>query len=350
MASKSKKNSNDGAGLDLEAILDAALKDGSDSKKKSSKSKKNSTDNLLDEAAKILGGAGLDLNSILDAAFKEEPKKSSKTKNSTKGGLLDEAAKVLSGSGLDLESILDAAMGTSSSKKKSSSSSSKKKSSEADSIFDLLMGEEAYYPQISEKTYWAAREKFQKNIPEKVTASTLTNATGLKADTVKSTVLPALEAMCLTKNGKPTSRMKAWVNDDKYEATCAQIREDLYPSSLKKLPFNTQTQQNAVVSWFKKNANVSEATAKKMLAVFLLMSAPKLKEAKKSDSKSGTSTKKTTSAKKTSPEVVVDSVKVTTKSGKSTITVKVIADEGISKKALAEKLSAAAADAYSQMK
>ena len=276
----------------------------------------------------------------------------SKSNNSTKGGLLDDAAKMLDGTGLDLESILDAALNSGSGSKKKSSSGSKKKSSKTDSLVDKILGEEAYYPQISEKTYWATREKFQKSIPEKVTASTLTNATGLKADTVKSTVLPALEAMGLIKNGKPTSRMKAWVNDDKYEVTCAQIREDLYPSSLKKLDFNTKTQQNSVVSWFKKNANVSEATAKKMLTVFLLLSAPKLKEAKKADaaSKSSTSTKKTTAVKKAAPEVVIDSVKVTTKSGKSTITVKIIADEGITKKALTEKFSAAAADAYSQMK
>lgn len=280
-------------------------------------------------------------------------------KSNVKGGLLEDIAGALDGSGVSLESVLDAAMNSGTSKKKSGSSS-KKKSSKSDSLISKLLGDDTYYPQFSEKTYWAIREKFQKSIPEKVTASTLTNATGLKADTVKSTVLPALEAMGLIKDGKPTTKLKAWVNDAKYEDCCGEIREKLYPSALRKLEFNTKTQQNSVVSWFKKNAGASETAAKKMLAVYLLLSVPKLKDAveekttsakktSSSSAKSGSAKKSTAIGKKSAPEAEIDSLKVTTKSGKSTITVKIIADEGITKKALTEKFTAAAADAFSQM-
>lgn len=270
--------------------------------------------------------------------------------DNAKNSLIDVAADLIGGSGLDLESVIDLAAGAAASKKKSGSSK-KKKESKSDSLISKLFSEKVEYPQFSEKTYWAIREKFQKSIPEKVTASTLTNATGLKADTIKTTVLPALALMGLLKDGKPTAKLKAWVNDNKYEETCEDIRSSVYPTSLTKLEFDTKTQQNAVISWFKKNADVSETTAKKMLAVYLLLSAPKLKETAGSAVKKAAAavTKKATgsSAKKTSAE---NTVKVTTKSGKATITAKIVVDEGITKKALTDLFASLAAEAYKQMK
>ena len=269
------------------------------------------------------------------------------SKSNAKNSLLDVAADLISGSGLDLETVLDAAAGAATKK----SGSSKKKDSKSDSLISKLIPEKTAYPQFSEKTYWAIREKFQKNIPEKVTASTLTNPTGLKADTIKSTVLPALELMGLLKDGKPTTKLKSWVNDNKYEDTCESIRNSVYPSSLTKLDFNTKTQQTSIISWFKKNADVSEATAKKMLAVYLLLAAPKLKAAA-AEKKAATTTKKSTAGTKkaSAPAAAIDSVKVTTKGGKSTITVKIVADEGVTKKALTDQFAAAAAEALKQMK
>lgn len=262
-----------------------------------------------------------------------------------KNSLLDVAADLISGSGLDLETVIDAAAGAASQK-----SGSKKKESKSDSLISKLIPEKTAYPQFSEKTYWAIREKFQKNIPEKVTASTLTNPTGLKADTVKSTVLPALELMGLLKDGKPTTKLKAWVNDSKYEDTCESIRSSVYPSSLTKLDFNTKTQQTAVINWFKKNADVSESTAKKMLAVYLLLSIPKLKESAAAKKATASAKKTETSSSKKSAATVDDTVKVTVKSGKATITIKIVADEGITKKALTDRMTAAAAEAYKQLK
>ncbi|MBQ6505045.1 MAG: DUF5343 domain-containing protein [Flexilinea sp.] len=271
-------------------------------------------------------------------------------KSDPKNSLIDVAAELIGNSGIGLDTVVDlAANAVSGASKKSGSS--KKKQSKTDSLISKLIPEKTEYPQFSEKTYWAVREKFQKSIPEKVTASTLTNATGLKTDTIKASVLPALTVLGLLKDGKPTSKLKAWVNDAKYEETCATICSAVYPASLTKLPFNTATQQDAVISWFKKNAGVSESAAKKMMAVYLLLAAPKLK-ASASDKKAAATTKKSTSTTKKSatPDAVVDSLKVTTKAGKSTITVKIIADEGITKKALTEKFTSAAADAFSQMK
>jgi len=277
-------------------------------------------------------------------------KKSAANTNS-KNSLIDVAAELIGGSGIDLDTVMDLAAGVSGSKKSGSSSRKKKDSKSESLISKLIPDNKVDYPQFSEKTYWAIREKFQKSIPEKVIASTLTGPTGLKADTVKTTVLPALTLMGLLKDGKPTTRLKAWVNDSKYEDTCASIRESVYPSSLTKLDFNTKTQQTAVLNWFKKNADVAESTAKKMMAVYLLLSIPKLKETAPTVKKAAAAAAvvKKVESKKAAAAPQTD-VKVTKRGGKVTVTVKVAADEGITKKALTDLMTAAAAEAFNQMK
>ena len=283
--------------------------------------------------------------------------KTTATGKNAKNSLIDVAADLIGGSGLNLESVIDMAASAAAPKKKSGSS--RKKESKSDSLISKLIPEKVEYPQFSEKTYWAIREKFQKSIPEKVTASTLTNATGLKADTIKTTVLPALTLMGLLKDGKPTTKLKAWVNDSKYEETCGSIREKVYPASLTKLDFNTKTQQTAVINWFKKNADVSETTAKKMMTVYLLLSAPKLKEtagsAVKKAATAAAVTKTAAAAvkkveSKKSAAAAADSVKVAKRAGKATITLKLVVEEDITKKALTDQFTALAAEAYKQMK
>lgn len=266
----------------------------------------------------------------------------------SKNSLIDIAADLIGGSGIDLDTVVDLATGASGSKKRSGNS--RKKDSKSDSLISKLIPDKPEYPQISEKTYWAIREKFQKSVPEKVIASTLTGPTGLKAETVKATVLPALTVMGLLKDGKPTSKLKAWINDNKYEETCASIRESVYPSSLTKLDFNTKTQQDSVVNWFKKNADVSETTAKKMLTVYLLLSAPKLKEAAAAKKAAPAATKKPAAAVKKTADAPEVTVKTAKRSGKATINIKIVADENITKKALTDLLAAAAAEAFNQMK
>lgn len=270
------------------------------------------------------------------------------TKNANpKNSLIDIAADLIGGSGIGLDTVVDLASSAMAGSSKKSGSS-RKKVSKSDSLISKLLSDKTEYPQFSEKTYWAVREKFQKSIPEKVTASTLTNATGLKADTIKSTVLPALETMGLLKDGKPTTKMKAWTNDAKYEEACNSIRDAVYPSALTKLEFSTKVQQAAVLKWFMKNADVSESTAKKMMAVYLLLSVPKLKES--AAEKKAAAKKPAAGKKNAAPSANVDSLKVTTKGGQHTITLKIIADEGITKKALTEQFTAAAAEAFNQMK
>lgn len=270
-------------------------------------------------------------------------------KNS-KNSLIDIAADLVGGSGINLDTVVDIATTVAGASKKSSSSSRKKKESKSDSLISKLVQGKVDYPQFSEKTYWALRDIFQESIPEKVTASTLTAPTGLKADTIMSTVLPALALMGLLKDGKPTTKLKTWTNDDKYEDACESIRESVYPDSLLKMGFGTEAQEGQLLKWFIKNAGVSESTAKKMLAIYMLLRAPQLKEKAKARKAPSTAKKPGAGALKKltgAPDVTVKAVK---KMGKATITVKVVADEKITKKALTDLMASAAAEAYNQLK
>ena len=268
-----------------------------------------------------------------------------------KNSIIDIAADLIGNSGINLDTVVDIAANAMSGTSSQKSGSSKKKKSKSDNLITKLLSEEKDYPQFSEKTYWSVRDKFQESIPEKVIASLLTSVTGLKADTIKKTVLPALELMGLLIEGKPTKQLKAWINDDKYKEACASICNSVYPASLTKLNHETKAQQAEIVNWFKKNAGVSEATAKKMMTIYLLLAAPELKK-KAETKKSASAAKKTTPAvkKPSSSNDIAESVKVTKRGGKATITVKIVADEGITKKALTEQFAEAAAEAYSQLR
>lgn len=243
-------------------------------------------------------------------------------KKSTADTLIDLAGDLIGGKSLDTGDLVDLV---------TNKSSSKKKSSNSGGLLDKLLGDKDY-PQMSEKSYWAVRAKFQKSIPEKVTASTLTGATGLQTSSVKNTILPALESMGLiNSNGAPTSKLRAWCNDSKYEETCKDIRSDVYPSSLRGLDYDTKTAQRSVLSWFKKNADVAETTAKKMMAVYLLLSNATLDDTDTSSKSSDTSSSSTKSTG--------NSLTVSKKNGKAVISIKLTVDEDITNKDLAAKFN-----------
>lgn len=267
----------------------------------------------------------------------------SKKSKSNNNSLIDVAADLIGKDGINLETVVDlAASAVSGTSKKSGSS--KKKKSKSDDLITKLIPEIIEFPQFSEKTYWSIREKFQESVPDTVTVSTLSKVTGLKADTVKDYVLPALSLLGLLKNdGTPTSKLKSWLSDAKYVDTCLSIAETVYPDALRKLGFKTVDEQKDALNWFVKNAHVSASTAKKMLGVYLLFVDPKLRAS--AEKKAASASKKSTK-----PDASIDSLKVTKKGDTATITVKILADEKITKKALTNLFTDAAAEAYKQIK
>lgn len=292
-------------------------------------------ESTINEALKTLKSLGISADEISEAAESLASLRNPKTRTKgsakdTKNSILEDAISTLSSAGLSASDILDMFTGS------SSSSSRKKPSSSGATILDKILGSEKVdYPQFSEKSYWAIREKLQKSCPEKFTAATFTGCTGLKADTVKSTILPALELMGMTKDNKPTTRLKNWINDNKYESACADILEKTYPKKLR----DTKAAASSVANWFVKNNGDSETVAKKRANIYLLLANPELK------TKSASSfSKKPSSASDT------NSVKVTKKSGKATITVKAVIDADCTKKALTELFADLANDAWTELK
>ena len=265
-----------------------------------------------------------------------------KKSKENKSSLIDVAADLIGKDGINLETVVDlAASAVSGSSKKKGSS--RKKKSKSDDLLTKLIPEVIDFPQFSEKTYWAIRDKLQQSVPDTVTVSILSKITGLKENTVKDYVLPALGLLGLLKqDGAPTSKLKSWLSDAKYVDTCLSIAESVYPDALRKLGFKTEEEQKDALNWFVKNARVSASTAKKMLGVYLLFVDPKLRA---SAEKKASSASKLTSGSKAS----VDSLKVTKKDGTATINLKILADENITKKALTDLFADAAADAYKQI-
>lgn len=269
--------------------------------------------------------------------------KKSKSKKNDKNSLIDVAANLIGKDGINLETVVDlAASAVSGSSKKSGTS--RKKKSKSDDLVSKLLPEIIDFPQFSEKTYWSIRDKFQKTVPDEVTVSTLTKVTGLKADTVNDYVLPALSFLgLLKKDGTPTSKLKSWLSDAKYVETCLSIAETVYPDALRKLGFKTEEEQKDALDWFKENAHVSASAAKKMLGVYLLFVDPKLRE---SADKKATAASKDSSVKDAS----IDSLKVTKKDDTATITLKILANELITKKDLKDLFADAAEEAYKQIR
>lgn len=267
--------------------------------------------------------------------------------------LIDVAADLINGSDITLDTVAELAANAVTGKGKRGSTTRRKKS-KSDDLISKLIPEIIDFPQFSEKTYWNIRDMFKKDVPDDVTVSTLAKVTGLKADSVKDYVIPALALLGLLKEGKPTSKLKSWINDAKYVDTCLDIAKTVYPDALRKLGYKTEDEQKDALDWFVKNAKVSASTAKKMLGVYLLLIDPKLRADtdKKATAalKAGKDKKAPADEKKSAlDEGIVDTLKIAKKAGQAAITLKILTNEDVTKKALAALFAKAAADAYKQL-
>ena len=242
------------------------------------------------------------------------------TKNSTKDDLLDLAGNLISGKKVDTDDLIDLVTG---------SGSSKKKKSNSDSILDKLLGKNEY-PAMSAKNYWALRKKFQRSIPDEVTAASIASSLDIKTATVKESILPALQKMKLiSANGTPKSLMTSWTDDDKYESACKDICEDVYPSSVRNLGYKTKTDQRSILSWFKKNSDATETKAKQMMAIYLLLRDPEVKDSSSSSSSSSSSEKSSSDA--SGKKITVTKTKTT---NKATVKLQFTVDQDITQTAL----------------
>ncbi len=259
-------------------------------------------------------------------------------KKSTAESLID----MVSGNG-NVSDLIDSLTGSGSS---TSKSKKKKSSSVIDTIVDSINGG-SKYPALSAKSYNEIHEKFQKNVPESVTAASLANTLNLKTDTVKEEIIPSLKKMGLINSQAETTTLaKQWADDVKYEDACKKIVDDVYPSTVTRLPYKTKTDQRSLLSWFKKNTDANETEATKMMNCYLSLRTASVSAAASASSVSASKTKKSASSEKADSDVVVKKLQ----NGTTKITITVSVPEGTTQTDVSSLLSAASKKALSEYK
>lgn len=135
------------------------------------------------------------------------------------------------------------------------------------------------YPMISEKYWWALRDRFKSSLPKgNVTGSYL--ATVLNSDggsmserSARNNVLNHLRRMGMVdEDGKLDQELAGlWRSDDGYSAACQQILEDVYPMELlDALPPPTPDLESTK-NWFMRATGNGEQAARRMATTYRLL-------------------------------------------------------------------------------
>lgn len=142
------------------------------------------------------------------------------------------------------------------------------------------------YPMISEKTWWAIRDKFKASVPSVANTVYVKSLLNLSSDaSANSNVISPMKRMgLLDDDNKPTALANEWRLDNKYPEVCAEIIKNVYPASLLELFPDTVVDKSIAKNWFMGNG-VGEAAAEKMVALFLLLKTGEVKEKKTSPTK-----------------------------------------------------------------
>ena len=130
----------------------------------------------------------------------------------------------------------------------------------------------AVYPTLTVSNWSAILDRFKKNVPETITKKWIADVLDITTAAAEKSILPDLQLIgIINASGKTTDRAKALSSDTAYSRTCARILTALYPESLLDMETETKTAQNKISAWFKKNADVSDSTAKRMTNFYLIL-------------------------------------------------------------------------------
>ena len=135
------------------------------------------------------------------------------------------------------------------------------------------------YPTITEKSWWAVRNKFKASIPSFVTPSYILSFLPLNSiPSANSNVVVPLKRMGLIDfNGVPTSLAKQWRLDQEYKKVCKKILELVYPPELLALFPDSVIDRPLVKSWFMAQG-IGEESSRKMARVFCMLKTSDLKK------------------------------------------------------------------------
>ncbi|MCF8467216.1 MAG: DUF5343 domain-containing protein [Sneathiella sp.] len=127
-------------------------------------------------------------------------------------------------------------------------------------------------PKIMVKNYWAIRKKLKATIPSRLTSSFVAAALGIKEVSAQTNVISPFKQLDLINDqGVPTDLLFDWRDDDKYEATCKKIRENVNPEELLHLATDAESDKDTIISWIAGKFRVGNEAARQAAAVYLLL-------------------------------------------------------------------------------
>jgi len=128
------------------------------------------------------------------------------------------------------------------------------------------------YPTLTASNWSEIRDRFKKNVPATITKKWIADVLDITTANAEKSIFPDLQLTgIINASGKTTDRAKALSSDTSYARACAKILTSVYPESLLEMDTSTKTAQNKIVAWFKKNAEASDSTAKRMSNFYLLL-------------------------------------------------------------------------------
>jgi hypothetical protein len=141
------------------------------------------------------------------------------------------------------------------------------------------MAEKKNYPMVSEKNWWALRDKFKSSFPQSVSPVYIKTLLLLASDaSANSNVITPLKNLgLLDDDNKTTALANDWRLDEKYKAVCDIILGNVYPVELLDLFPNDSIDIRSAISWFM-SQGVGSSAAAKMVSLFVLLRSGKIRD------------------------------------------------------------------------
>ena len=157
------------------------------------------------------------------------------------------------------------------------------------------------FPMLPIAHWWSLRKKFQQSIPGVVTDGYLATVLNMGANSARANVLPFLKVLgIIDADGKPSARAKAWRDDDQYPKVCQEMIKEIYPEELTDAIPDPTSNRDKVKKWFANHTGTGEAAAKRMAALYTVLS--EADASKEPDSEKKPPTKKPPNAAKAAPK------------------------------------------------
>ena len=164
------------------------------------------------------------------------------------------------------------------------------------------------YPAISEKAWWAIRNKFKASIPSVVTPTYVKTLLSMANDNSANSniIVPMKRLGIIDDENKPTALANDWRIDEKYSAACDTMLKKVYPTELLDLFPDKDIDKPSGRTWFM-SQGVGQAAADKMVALFTLLKSGEIKDSKTTKKQQSNPAQSKKSTSKNSNKVQLES-------------------------------------------